>query len=113
MRSIEPGISRFRVRLSEAPRNDCVGAISSGVGRDGVGFSSIGRLELLTMLQARAREAGVAARYEAQITSLDQFAGYDLIVAADGLNSLVRRAYEGDFGSSLSYSTNKFAWYGT
>jgi 2-polyprenyl-6-methoxyphenol hydroxylase-like FAD-dependent oxidoreductase len=39
--------------------------------------------------------------------------GYDLIVAADGLNSLVRRAFEGDFGTSLSYSANKFAWYGT
>jgi len=25
----------------------------------------------------------------------------------------VRRAFEGDFGASLSYSTNKFAWYGT
>jgi 2-polyprenyl-6-methoxyphenol hydroxylase-like FAD-dependent oxidoreductase len=40
-------------------------------------------------------------------------AGYDLIVAADGLNSLVRRTFEGDFGASLSYSSNKFAWYGT
>jgi 2-polyprenyl-6-methoxyphenol hydroxylase-like FAD-dependent oxidoreductase len=36
-----------------------------------------------------------------------------LIVAADGLNSLVRRLFEGDFGFSVSYSTNKFAWYGT
>jgi 2-polyprenyl-6-methoxyphenol hydroxylase-like FAD-dependent oxidoreductase len=44
---------------------------------------------------------------------VDQLAGYDLIVAADGLNSLVRRAFEGDFGTSLSYSPNKFAWYGT
>jgi 2-polyprenyl-6-methoxyphenol hydroxylase-like FAD-dependent oxidoreductase len=39
--------------------------------------------------------------------------GYDLIVAADGLNSTVRRTFEGDFGTSLSYSANKFAWYGT
>ena len=39
--------------------------------------------------------------------------GYDLIVGADGLNSLVRRSFEGDFGTSLSYSANKFAWYGT
>jgi 2-polyprenyl-6-methoxyphenol hydroxylase-like FAD-dependent oxidoreductase len=44
---------------------------------------------------------------------VDQLAGYDLIVAADGLNSLVRRSFEGDFGTSLSYSANKFAWYGT
>lgn len=80
---------------------------------DGVGFSSIGRLELLKLLQQRAREVGVTPQFDTQVTSLDQFAGYDLIVASDGLNSLVRRSFEGDFGTSLSYSTNKFAWYGT
>ena len=51
--------------------------------------------------------------YETAIQTLDQFQGYDLIVAADGLNSLVRRNFEGDFGLSISYSSNKFAWYGT
>lgn len=80
---------------------------------DGVGFSSIGRLKLLTILQARARAVGVAMRFETQIQSLDQLQGYDLIVAADGLNSVVRRAFEGDFGFSIAYSSNKFAWYGT
>jgi 2-polyprenyl-6-methoxyphenol hydroxylase-like FAD-dependent oxidoreductase len=80
---------------------------------DGVGFSSIGRLELLTLLQARAHAAGVVPRYETPVQSQDQLRGYDLIVAADGLNSLLRRGFEGDFGFSVSYSTNKFAWYGT
>jgi 2-polyprenyl-6-methoxyphenol hydroxylase-like FAD-dependent oxidoreductase len=80
---------------------------------DGVGFSSIGRLDLLRILQARAASAGVVLRYDTQITSLDPLAGYDLVIAADGLNSLVRRSFEGDFGTSLSYSANKFAWYGT
>jgi 2-polyprenyl-6-methoxyphenol hydroxylase-like FAD-dependent oxidoreductase len=80
---------------------------------DGVGFSSIGRLELLGILQARAASVGVTPRYDTQVASVDQLAGYDLIVAADGLNSLVRRTFEGDFGTSLSYSANKFAWYGT
>ncbi|MBR1124696.1 FAD-dependent monooxygenase [Bradyrhizobium lablabi] len=80
---------------------------------DGVGFSSIGRLELLTLLQARARGAGVTPRYETQIETLDAFAGYDLVVAADGLNSLVRRTFEKQFGASVSHSSNKFAWYGT
>jgi 2-polyprenyl-6-methoxyphenol hydroxylase-like FAD-dependent oxidoreductase len=97
----------------ESWRNITLNLCGQSVELDGVGFSAIGRLELLTILQARAREAGVAIRYDAQVTALDQFAGHDLIIAADGLNSLVRRAYEGDFGSSLSYSTNKFAWYGT
>ena len=80
---------------------------------DGVGFSSIGRLELLSLLQARAASAGVALRYDTPIASVEQLTDYELIVAADGLNSLVRRAFEGDFGTSLSYSANKFAWYGT
>jgi 2-polyprenyl-6-methoxyphenol hydroxylase-like FAD-dependent oxidoreductase len=80
---------------------------------DGVGFSSIGRLELLTLLQARAREAGVAARYETTITSPGQLRGYDLIAAADGLNSLARRHFETEFGASVTTSSNKFAWYGT
>jgi 2-polyprenyl-6-methoxyphenol hydroxylase-like FAD-dependent oxidoreductase len=79
---------------------------------DGVGFSSIGRLDLLGILQARAASTGAALHFETQ-ASLDQLSGYDLIVAADGLNSMVRRTFEGDFGASLSYSSNKFAWYGT
>lgn len=80
---------------------------------DGVGFSAIGRLKLLQALQARMTAVGVTARYDTHIKSVDDLAGYDLIVAADGLNSLVRRTFEGDFGSSLSYASNKFAWYGT
>jgi 2-polyprenyl-6-methoxyphenol hydroxylase-like FAD-dependent oxidoreductase len=80
---------------------------------DGVGFSSIGRLDLLTIQQQRASAVGVTPRYDTPVQSVDQLAGYDLIVAADGLNSFVRRSFEGDFGTSLSYSPNKFAWYGT
>jgi 2-polyprenyl-6-methoxyphenol hydroxylase-like FAD-dependent oxidoreductase len=80
---------------------------------DGVGFSSIGRLELLTILLERARSVGVTLHYDTEIQSLDQFAGCDLIVAADGLNSLVRRGFDREFGASVSYSSNKFAWYGT
>jgi 2-polyprenyl-6-methoxyphenol hydroxylase-like FAD-dependent oxidoreductase len=80
---------------------------------DGVGFSSIGRLDLLGILQQRVRAAGVTPRFDTLIQSVDELKGYDLIVAADGLNSLVRRSFEGDFGASVSYSANKFAWYGT
>ncbi len=83
------------------------------VALDGVGFSSIGRLELLTLLQQRAAAVGVAPHYDTTITSVDQLDGYDLIVAADGLNSLVRRSFESEFGASVAHSSNKFAWYGT
>jgi 2-polyprenyl-6-methoxyphenol hydroxylase-like FAD-dependent oxidoreductase len=80
---------------------------------DGIGFSSIGRLELLTILQERASAVGVTLRYDTPVASVDQLSGYDLIVAADGLNSFARRSFEREFGASVSYSSNKFAWYGT
>src|SRR6202035_4000837 len=51
---------------------------------DGVGFSSIGRLELLTILQQRAAAVGVVLRFDTMVASVTQFADYDLIVAADG-----------------------------
>jgi 2-polyprenyl-6-methoxyphenol hydroxylase-like FAD-dependent oxidoreductase len=80
---------------------------------DGVGFSAIGRLQFLQLLQQRLASVGVTPHYERTIQSVDELRGYDLIVAADGLNSVIRRGFEGDFGTSLSYSSNKFAWYGT
>jgi 2-polyprenyl-6-methoxyphenol hydroxylase-like FAD-dependent oxidoreductase len=94
-------------------RNITLNLRGESVEIDGVGFSSIGRLELLGILQARTASVGVTPRYDTPVASMDQLTGYDLIVAADGLNSLVRRSFEGDFGTSLSYSPNKFAWYGT
>jgi 2-polyprenyl-6-methoxyphenol hydroxylase-like FAD-dependent oxidoreductase len=97
----------------ESWRNITLHLRGESVELDGVGFSSIGRLELLNLLQQRVRATGVAPQYDTLIQSMDQLAGYDLIIAADGLNSLVRRSFEGDFGASVSYSTNKFAWYGT
>jgi 2-polyprenyl-6-methoxyphenol hydroxylase-like FAD-dependent oxidoreductase len=99
--------------LMESWENITLNLRGESVEIDGVGFSSIGRLELLKILQARAHDAGVTAHYDTLLQSFDQFTDYDLIVAADGLNSLVRRSFEGDFGTTLSYSSNKFAWYGT
>jgi 2-polyprenyl-6-methoxyphenol hydroxylase-like FAD-dependent oxidoreductase len=97
----------------ESWRNITLNLRGQSVEIDGVGFSAIGRLELLGILQARAASAGVVAHYDAQVQSLDQLGGYDLIVAADGLNSLVRRTYEREFGTTTTSSSNRFAWYGT
>jgi 2-polyprenyl-6-methoxyphenol hydroxylase-like FAD-dependent oxidoreductase len=97
----------------ESWRNITLNLRGESVEIDGVGFSAVGRLALLNILQARAAAAGVVAHYGTPLQSLDRLAGFDLIVAADGLNSLVRRTHEGDFGFSVSYSRNKFAWYGT
>jgi 2-polyprenyl-6-methoxyphenol hydroxylase-like FAD-dependent oxidoreductase len=113
LRADDPDTVEAIAPRMESWKNITLNLRGESVELDGVGFSSIGRLELLGILQARAASAGVTLHYETPVSSVDQLAGYDLIVAADGLNSMVRRTFEGDFGTSLSYSTNKFAWYGT
>jgi 2-polyprenyl-6-methoxyphenol hydroxylase-like FAD-dependent oxidoreductase len=80
---------------------------------DGVGFSAVGRLELLQLLQRRVRAAGIAVEFQRPIGSLGEVDDADLVVGADGVNSIVRRTHEREFGASVSLLTNKFAWYGT
>jgi len=80
---------------------------------DGVGFSAIGRLKLLQLLQARARSVGVEPSYQRAVKSLGELGKVDLVVGADGVNSLVRRSNENRFGASVRLLTNRFAWFGT
>lgn len=80
---------------------------------DGVGFTAIGRLELLLLLQDRARSVGIEAEYNRQAVSVDEFEGADLIVAADGVNSLIRNTHKKEFGTQIELHPNKFLWYGT
>jgi 2-polyprenyl-6-methoxyphenol hydroxylase-like FAD-dependent oxidoreductase len=80
---------------------------------DGIGFAAIGRLELLALLQARTRSVGVELRYQCRIGQLDELGDADLVVGADGVNSLVRRSFEREFGSTVGQFTNRFAWFGT
>jgi len=80
---------------------------------DGNGFSAIGRLALQELLQSLCRRAGVEIRYGRAISSLEELAGADLVVGADGSNSLVRNALAAQFGPKVEVLTNRFAWYGT
>jgi len=75
---------------------------------DGIGFNAIGRLHFLRFMQQQAASVGVEPEFN---TPVGDIAGYDLVVAADGANSAVRRLR--DFGTRISHCTNKFAWYGT
>jgi 2-polyprenyl-6-methoxyphenol hydroxylase-like FAD-dependent oxidoreductase len=80
---------------------------------DGIGFAAIGRLELLALLAARARAVGVEPRYRHAITRLEELREADLVVGADGVNSLVRRTHADAFGSTVTELRNRFAWFGT
>jgi 2-polyprenyl-6-methoxyphenol hydroxylase-like FAD-dependent oxidoreductase len=80
---------------------------------DGVGFSAIGRLQLLQLLQARAASVGVKPFYRRAVKDLKELDGFDLVVGADGVNSLVRRSLGQELGASVHLLTNRFAWFGT
>ena len=80
---------------------------------DGNGFSAIGRLELNQFLDELCRAAGVRVNYNQLIESLAPVKDCDLLVGADGANSFVRRALEGEFQLKSEWLTNRFAWYGT
>ena len=43
----------------------------------------------------------------------DELDGFDLVVGADGVNSLVRRTHAGALGAGVGYLNNRFAWFGT
>jgi len=79
---------------------------------DGIGFAAIGRLELLKILQARAAGLDIDVRFNTAIEDVGALEA-DLVIGADGLNSLVRRSDPASFGTSVSYFTNRFAWFGT
>jgi 2-polyprenyl-6-methoxyphenol hydroxylase-like FAD-dependent oxidoreductase len=80
---------------------------------DGNGFSAIERLTLNRFLQSLCAGCGVSVTYGREVQNLEAFAGADLVVGADGVNSFVRRSLSERFQPQVEWLTNKFAWYGT
>src|SRR5205823_813705 len=77
----------------------------------GHAFSGIARRTLLRILQDRCRELGVQLEFERDVG--DPPDGYDLVVAADGVNSAVRQRYADAFRPSLDVHRSKYVWFGT
>ena len=78
---------------------------------DGIGFASIGRLQLLEILSERLTTVGITPEFSTTLEELSCFHDYDLVVGADGLNSMVRQ--HPGFHSETRLLSNFFAWYGT
>ena len=78
---------------------------------DGIGFSAIGRLKFLQLLQGQLEAAGVLPLFNQAFSPGENLSEFDLVVAADGANSAVRKT--DDFGTTITPLTNKFAWFGT
>jgi anthraniloyl-CoA monooxygenase len=74
---------------------------------------SLGRRALLEILVTRARDLGVELRFEQEVSDVSQLTDYGLVVAADGVNSVLREARRSAFGTSCERGTNKYIWLGT
>lgn len=80
----------------------------------GNGFCGCSRQTLLILLQERARQLGVAMAFQTEVEpDLSAFAGYDLIVASDGINSRIREASRDHFQPEVDLRPNKFTWLGS
>jgi len=80
----------------------------------GHGFCGIGRKTLLVILQERARELGVQLKFESEVGSASDYMNdYDIVVAADGLNSKTRSEYAEIFKPDTDLRKCQFVWLGT
>ncbi len=80
----------------------------------GHGFAAMSRKRLLEILQARCRDLGVALHFYSEAPSADELAQqHDLVVAADGVNSMTRAKYADTFRPSLDVRQSKYMWLGT
>jgi anthraniloyl-CoA monooxygenase len=79
----------------------------------GNGFCGCSRRTLLMILQERARELGVALRFETDIEDEAYFANADLVILADGINSRFREKHVDHFEPEVDLRSNKFAWMGS
>jgi anthraniloyl-CoA monooxygenase len=79
----------------------------------GHGFAGVSRRRLLEILAARAESLGVEIRYREEVADPEAHRDADLILGADGANSLVRGKYAEHFRPTIDWRPNRFVWLGT
>lgn len=77
----------------------------------GQGFAAMSRKDLLGLLQTRATDLGVQLHFSTLAPDVDDLArDYDLVIAADGLNSSVRARFADVFQPDLDVRKSKYIW---
>ena len=79
----------------------------------GHGFAALSRHRLLAILQDRAAALGIPVRYGVNAPEPDDLRDRDLVVAADGVRSAVRRGGEAAFRPSADAGSCRYMWLGT
>ena len=79
----------------------------------GHGFAAASRRDLLGLLSRRATDLGAELRYSTDVLGLAALHEADLIVGADGANSMVRTELAARLRPSIDVRVNKYIWFGT
>jgi anthraniloyl-CoA monooxygenase len=80
----------------------------------GHGFAAMSRKRLLAILQARCASLGVRILFRTEAPDVAGLAaGYDLVVASDGMNSATRSRFAPAFRPDLEQRRCKYIWLGT
>ena len=79
----------------------------------GHGFAGLSRQRLLDILRQRCVALGVRLQFEREAADLGPWSDADVVVAADGVNSVVRSRYAEHFAPRIDVRGNKFVWLGT
>jgi 2-polyprenyl-6-methoxyphenol hydroxylase-like FAD-dependent oxidoreductase len=79
---------------------------------DGSSYSAIERLTLLRELQNLCSAAGVEIAFEHRTGDAAELADCDVLVGADGANSVIRDSNADGFGTRIHDYDNYFAWFG-
>jgi len=84
----------------------------------GKGGGAIERIKLLNLLKNNCLNLGVDLNFGYKIISnasnfIQEFKSFDVVVGADGVNSVVRAVFEKEFCTSHNFLTNHFSWFGT
>ncbi|MEE2644073.1 MAG: FAD-dependent monooxygenase [Myxococcota bacterium] len=94
---------------------DAIDVIAKGerIRSEGHGFCGLSRRRLLELLSARAESLGVELSYGVEVSALSELPEADLIVAADGLNSLARESLSATLEPTIEWGRSRFVWLGT
>ncbi|HZV74209.1 MAG TPA: FAD-dependent monooxygenase, partial [Conexibacter sp.] len=78
----------------------------------GHSFWAITRRQLLRVLQQRATDSGAELVFGRRVEALDQLGECDLVVGADGVNSLVRERFADVFRPAWRTARSNYIWLG-
>jgi 2-polyprenyl-6-methoxyphenol hydroxylase-like FAD-dependent oxidoreductase len=82
------------------------------VDHEGGGYG-IARASVLDILAERATSLGVDVRFDTDVTDPSELGDVDIVVACDGVNSILRDSRGDQFGTRILTGTNKYVWLGT